>query len=124
MDHQWTFPAHCTGVVNGDTLDLVVSLGFRCTREVRVQLLHVDTAETHGTPEDTEEYERAEQQAQFVREWLAEAEGQPQQNSPWPLTVRTEKATGKYGRYLATVERPDGELLHEALAAEYPEVAE
>ncbi|AGM11801.1 endonuclease [Haloarcula californiae tailed virus 2] len=120
MPDEWVFPAHCTRVVDGDTLDVVCDLGFRCTREVRVRLAHVDTAEIYGTSEGSEEHERGDEQAAFVREWLAEAEGQ---DGAWPLTLRTEKATGKYGRYIATVERPDGEVLHEALLERWPEVA-
>lgn len=122
MQNEWVFPAHCTRVVDGDTLDLVVDLGFRCTREVRVRLADVDTAEIYGTSEGSEEHERGDEQAAFVREWLAEAEGQ--QGGAWPLTVRTEKETGKYGRYIATVERPDGAFLADALKQEWPSLGD
>lgn len=113
MRSAWIFPAHCVRVVDGDTLDLVFDLGFRIQRTARVRLAEVDTAEVYGPNASAE----GEVQEQFVREWLAEAEGQG--GGPWPLTVRTEKDTGKYGRYLATVERPDGERLAEALRAEF-----
>lgn len=114
---DWVFPAHCTRVVDGDTLDLVVDVGFRITREVRVRLAEVDTAEVYGPNAS----DVGQEQAQYVREWLAEAEGQGQ---PWPLTVRTEQDTGKYGRYIATVQRGDGEYLAEALVSEWPDLAD
>lgn len=115
---EWVFPAHCTRVVDGDTLDLVFDLGFRITRETRVRLKHVDTAEIYGVEQGSDEYSLGQEQAEFVREWLAEAEGQAQ---PWPLEVRTEKETGKYGRYIATVQREDGEYLHEAILERWPD---
>lgn len=122
MQDEWTFPAHCTHVVDGDTLDLTVDVGFRMTREVRVRLADADTAEVYGTKEGSEEHERGEQHSQFVREWLASAEGAGLQ---WPLVVRTEKETGKYGRYIATVERrTDGERLADALKSEFEDLGD
>lgn len=116
---DWVFPAHCTHVVDGDTLDLVVDVGFRMTREVRVRLSEVDTAEVYGVNAS----ELGQEQAQFVREWLAQAEGMDEVGK-WPLVVRTEQTTGKYGRYIATIERGDGEYLHEALVDEWPDLAQ
>lgn len=118
MRYPWVFPAHCTNVVDGDTLDVVCDLGFRCTREVRVRLAEVDTAEIYG-PDASEQ---GQEQVAFVREWLAQAEGQAKDT--WPLEVRTEKETGKYGRYIARVKRPDGERLAVALKREYPALDE
>lgn len=109
---DWVFPARCVHVVDGDTLDVVCDVGFRITRQVRLRLAEVDTAEVYGVNAS----EAGQEQAQFVREWI------PQGNGPdWPLVVETTPDTGKYGRYLARVQRvSDGEYLADALKSEYP----
>ena len=43
--HLYTFQAICTNVVDGDTIDILLDLGFKTTAERRVRLLNVDTPE-------------------------------------------------------------------------------
>lgn len=113
----WRFLARCERVVDGDTLDLTMDMGFRVTREVRVRLAGLDTAEIYGVKADSDEFEKGQEHKQFVEEWVAQrALGE------YPLEVRTEKATGKYGRYIAIVEGPDGDVLNMDLVEAYPEV--
>ncbi len=47
---MWTYRAKIAKVVDGDTLDLDVDLGFRVTHRIRARLARIDTAET-STPE-------------------------------------------------------------------------
>lgn len=112
----WRFPARCERVVDGDTLDLTMDMGFRVTREVRVRLAGLDTAEIYG-PSSDEEFEKGQEHKQFVENWVAQ-----RGLGEWPLEARTEKATGKYGRYIAIVEGPDGDVLNMDLVEAYPEV--
>ena len=44
-NHLYTFQAICTNVVDGDTIDILLDLGFKTTAERRVRLLNVDTPE-------------------------------------------------------------------------------
>lgn len=117
---MWRYRARVIDVVDGDTLDALVDVGFHITRQVRLRLKGVDTAEIYGVEHTSEEYQHGRAQMQFVSEWLTEAE---LGGTTWPVIVRTEK-TGKYGRYIATVERQrDGAVLNEALRDEFDGVA-
>ena len=102
-------------VVDGDTIDVTVDLGFRIHREIRLRLLGIDTHETYGVPKDSEEYRRGAEETAFVEEWMAAApDGQP-----WPFFIATEKR-GKFGRYLAEIERRvDGAVLNDDLLEEF-----
>jgi micrococcal nuclease len=74
-------------VVDGDTVDLVVDLGFRTKAHHRFRLQGIDAPEPRGATKT---------EGLAAKAWLAEAlEGKP-------LIIRSEK-TGKYGRWLATI---------------------
>lgn len=122
---MWEYQARLddtrTGVVDGDTIDLRVDLGFYTDRRIRVRLQGVDTAEIFGVGKDSEEYAAGTEHKQFVTEWLATA--RTQHDGAWPLVVVTETRTGKYGRWVGTIERKaDGAVLNEDLIVEYPSV--
>lgn len=100
-------------VVDGDTVDCVISLGFGLTAAFRFRLFDFDAPETRGAQADPE---RGPAAARFAHEWLAQREGQ--------LLVRTEKSSdatvgigdGAFGRWLATfVDQDTGERLQEAM---------
>lgn len=113
---MYEYRARCVEVVDGDTLDVVVDLGFHIERQIRLRLQGVDTHETYGVSHDSEEYRRGVREAEYVEAWIAEG------NGDWPIIVRTEK-TGKYGRYLAEVERQsDGAVLNESLREMFDDV--
>jgi micrococcal nuclease len=105
-------------VVDGDTVDVKVDLGFRIHREIRLRLAGIDTHEIHGVPADSEEYRKGIREKEFAENWFSEADTTDEE---WPLIIRSEK-TGKYGRYVAEVERrTDGAILNEYLVAEFSE---
>jgi len=114
---MYEYQARCVEVVDGDTQDVVVDLGFHLQRQIRLRLLGVDTHETYGVDHDSEEYRRGKRETEFVAEWLETAA--EAYDGEWPLIVRTEKK-GKYGRYLATIERrADDAVLNETLRREF-----
>jgi micrococcal nuclease len=91
-------------VVDGDTLDLVLDLGFSIRIKTRVRLIGIDTAEMAS--KEKGEKERAKAARDFVRGWLEASDGE--------LIARTTK-DDKYGRMLAEISRPDGATLTGAL---------
>lgn len=112
MDFEWVYKAECLNVVDGDTYDLRVDLGFNTTKDIRVRLSGVDTNETYGVPKESEEYRRGAEQTRFVTEWFNDSD---------ELIVKTVKdSKGKYGRYLADVVNGSKEKLSEAILSEYP----
>lgn len=117
---MYEYQAKLVEVVDGDTQDVVVDLGFHLQRQIRLRLLGVDTHETFGVDHDSEEYRRGKRESEFVAAWLeAAAEAY---DGEWPLLIRTAKK-GKYGRYLATIERRvDGAVLNETLRQEFDDV--
>jgi len=118
--NPYQYPAHLVEVVDGDTQDFVVDLGFNITKQIRVRLKHVDTHETYGVAHESEEYDKGKQETTFVESWLRNAADK--HNGQWPLYITTEKK-GKYGRYLATIQRKcDNEKLHVALLDTFDEI--
>lgn len=110
----WNYRAELERVVDGDTIDIRVDLGFRTYKKVRVRLEGVDTAETYGVKKGSDEYERGKEQTRFVENFL-DVEGE------WPIRFESGEETGKYGRWMGDLS-VDGERLTEALISEWPEV--
>lgn len=116
----WQYRADIERVVDGDTLDLEIDLGFGILLtgdEARVRLLDIDTAEIYGSAKGSEEYEAGQRHKTFVEEWISAAG-----DEEWPLFVETQKddERGKYGRWLATIiRRSDDAVLNEDLVEEF-----
>lgn len=90
MQPQYTYHAYVTNVVDGDTVDAVVHLGFMVTTMIRFRLNGVDTKEMNSVDEN--ERLLARQAKEFVTEKL---------KNQW-ITLQSYK-TDKYGRWLADI---------------------
>lgn len=110
----YCYKATCIRVVDGDTLDLSLDLGFNIHMAHRFRLRGIDTPEIFGVPKESAGFERGQAAKARVQELLMGHD----------LEVKTEKdRTDKYGRYLATIV-VDGvdvgqTLLNEGLASQY-----
>lgn len=116
----WEYRARVDRVVDGDTLDLTIDLGFGVHLtgdEARVRLLDVDTAEIYGSKKGSAEHEAGQAHKAFVEDWVVHgADGE------WPVYIATEKddERGKYGRWLAVIKRrDDGAVLNDDLVTEF-----
>lgn len=88
---MYEYSAKCTKVVDGDTVDLVVDLGFNMYMTRRFRLYGINTAEMHAR--DPAERTRAQSAKAELEKLLI-----------GPLTINTLKdSADKYGRYLATI---------------------
>jgi micrococcal nuclease len=116
------YRARCRRVVDGDTYDLELDLGFHLTRAVRVRLAGIDTHEISGQPRESLEFRRGTAERLFVEEWFAAAAAA--HDGDWPVVVTTSKdRTGKFGRYVADVRRrSDGTDLATSLVASFGDV--
>lgn len=115
---MYEYQVSLMNVVDGDTVDVTVDLGFRIHREIRLRLEGVDTHETYGVSRNTVEYQKGMREKEFVEDWF---ETGAESDELWPFLVETEKV-GKFGRYLAEVERKsDGAMLTEDLLEEFGE---
>ena len=93
---MYEYKAEITRVVDGDTLDLTVDLGFRMYARIRVRLARIDTWEIRG-----DEYEKGILARKSVR-GLVNQYGSS-------VRVVTGKDTGKYGRWIGDIWFEDGE---------------
>ncbi|MGW2223744.1 thermonuclease family protein, partial [Nonomuraea sp. NPDC001684] len=99
----YVYAATVAKVVDGDTLDLAVDLGFGISTKIRARLAGVYAPEL-GTPE-------GEDAAAFTRAWVAE-------HGPGFLARTFRDRKERYGRYLATLTPAGGgQALGEALVA-------
>lgn len=113
----WWRRCRVTRVVDGDTLDVVIDLGYHLTAKQRLRLLWVDTPELRGAEREAGLEARdaaiswalaaqggqASKADRHHRVSLSEVEG-------FPLDLRTEKSD-VFGRYLAEIHNRDGESL-------------
>jgi len=83
----YTYKAKCINVVDGDTFDFMVDLGFYLTYKIRVRLKGIEIPEMRA---------RTEQERQHAREAKAFVERLILDKT---VTIESEKATGIYGRY-------------------------
>lgn len=111
---MYEYRATCRAVVDGDTLDARIDLGFHAALDMRLRLAGLDTDELRSPdPAKRAMAQRAKERVAILLPPGA------------PFTVRTLKdATEKYGRYLAVVILPDGTdmnalLVREGLARSY-----
>ena len=96
---MYTYNAIVERIVDGDTLDLLIDLGFKVLKRRRVRLLGINCPETRTR--DLEEKKRGLAAKDFVRIWV---KVHPE------LTVKTHKdKAGKFGRVLAEI-FPRGEM--------------
>ncbi len=112
---MYEYNAEVLRVVDGDTIDLDVDLGFSIHHKMRVRLARVDTPETYGVKKDSEEYKRGMEAKEFVESAIPVGK---------QVTIVTLKdRTGKFGRYLAEIlvdeYNLNSKLLEEGLATEY-----
>jgi len=90
----FVYRARAVRVVDGDTCDLTVDVGFHMTTTQRFRLLGINTPELHS--KDLAERERAVAATQALTGMLTAATGE------WPLLVRTQKSDS-FGRWLAEI---------------------
>lgn len=91
---MYEYNAKVTRVIDGDTLEAEVDLGFYMFARIRFRLAGIDTPEIHGVKKDSEEYKRGQESKAEVERLLALVDNK--------VRLKTEK-TGKYGRWLAWV---------------------
>jgi micrococcal nuclease len=103
--HLWHYRARPIRVIDGDTIEAVIDLGFGTTRRERIRVLDVDTPELRSS--DPIERIRGQEAKAYTEAWLASDE-------EWPLNIHTSKGDS-FGRWLAEITRQDGRSLGQDL---------
>lgn len=106
---MYQYKASVVNVVDGDTIDLDIDLGFRITIRQRCRLRGVNCPEKRGATKSA-----GDLATEFTKEWLTDAGAYGQ------VEIRSSKpyADDKYGRFLVEVSSPiHSSTLNEALIA-------
>ncbi len=102
MKRMYTYKATIERVVDGDTFDIIIDLGFKITTNQRIRLADINTPETFNVKKDSEEYQKGMEAKEFVTQRLAQNNNQ--------AMIQTFKTTEKYGRYIAVVWLGDSDI--------------
>jgi micrococcal nuclease len=102
---QYRYCVDSVRAVDGDTVELVINLGFDLTRKVSVRCSGVNTPESRGA-----EKEAGLLVKEYTRKWL-------EKRLPEGLMLMS-KELDKFGRVLGFLERDGGNLSADLLAAE------
>ena len=92
-----TYEATLIDVIDGDTADVKIYLGFGLTTVKRIRFAGVDTPEIHNTPHNSAEYLKGFNEKIFVRSWF--------KDSPDPFILEV-LGIGYFGRTVAII-RPN-----------------
>jgi len=115
MSELYTYKATILEVIDGDTLDILIDLGFEVSYKTRVRLLGVDTPEIHSRNLDIKKSGQISKK--FVEDWVS--------RNPEVIVSTVKDKSEKYGRILATLKPLAGSealndlLIREKLAVPY-----
>jgi micrococcal nuclease len=99
---MYKYKATVDRIVDGDTIDITIDLGFKITTHQRIRMAGINTPETYNVKKDSEEYKKGLAAKQFVEQRISE--------NNFEVLIETEKETGKYGRYIGTLWLADSEI--------------
>ena len=89
---MYTYKFKVVRVIDGDTVDMLIDLGFNTFSQQRVRLEGIDAPETRGKPDEVEAIGR--QSTQWLTDRLLNTEA---------MRLDSRTGQGKYGRYLVTI---------------------
>ena len=96
MQRFW-YGATVLDVIDGDTVDLMIDLGFNIHHKIRVRLYGVNTPESRT--KDLKEKELGLKAKQFTKDWLT--------SHKWVYVNTIPDKNDKYGRILAKIYSSD-----------------
>jgi len=106
--NPWIYNAEVKKVVDGDTFDIVIDLGFDTLKKGRVRLYGVNTPESRTS--NAEEKQKGLAAKEFTDQWLTRA------NHKVKIETVIDK-NEKYGRVLAKVWDSNGNCLNTDIVA-------
>jgi micrococcal nuclease len=98
---MYQYKASVERVVDGDTIDLTIDLGFKITTHQRIRLAGINTPEIFSAKKDSPEHILGMEAKEFVENRVAANNNE--------VIIETDKLVGKYGRYIGTILLADSE---------------
>ncbi len=92
---MYKYKAKVERVIDGDTLEVTIDLGFKITTVQKLRLAGINTPETYNVKKDSEEYQKGMFAKNYVEKRIAENNNL--------ILIETEKVPEKYGRYVTKV---------------------
>ncbi|HPE76543.1 MAG TPA: thermonuclease family protein [Draconibacterium sp.] len=92
---MYHYKANVERIVDGDTIDVVIDLGFKITTFQRIRMARINTPETYNVKKDSEEYQNGMLAKLYVEQRIAANNNE--------IQLETEKVQEKYGRYIGTI---------------------
>lgn len=114
---MYEYKAEVVKIVDGDTIDVVVDVGFKMTTHQRIRLADINTPETFRRKKDSEEYKRGMAAKNYLKDRLRANKNK--------IILGTAKDPDLYGRYLGIIRVGDSdtslndELLEKGHAVKY-----
>jgi len=114
---MYEYSAKLKRVVDGDTLDTIIDLGFRMSTGQRIRLKGIDTPEIWRQKKDSQEYKKGMEAKAYVIKRFDQNHNE--------CIIKTEKEPGVYGRFIGTIffgdssESLNDELLRKGMAEAY-----
>ena len=100
---MYEYSATLIKIVDGDTVDVLIDLGFNTTKKERVRLLGIDTPES--ATKDLAEKKLGLEAKEYITQWFTK-------NTPFRLQTTKDD---KYGRILGVFTGLDGKTLNDIL---------
>ncbi len=91
---MYEYKAKLDRVIDGDTIDVVVDLGFYTKVKERLRLAGIDTPEVYGAKKNSKEYQKGVEAKEYVEKRLQENNNE--------MIIKTDKV-GKYRRWIALI---------------------
>ena len=101
FDKTKSYRAQCLNVVDGDTVDLFVDLGFKMYTKARFRLSRINTPELNS--KDPVEVAKAQAARAYVNAAIRGSIGVSFDEKAWNLRIVPEKSADEYGRWLAEI---------------------
>lgn len=107
-NHRYHYVAELIKVIDGDTLDLKIDLGFGIFLDQRIRLAYINCSEVYGVKKISDEYKKG-----FISKCFVEKAFVTHGKVCKIETIRDKKC--KYGRRLAQVYLSNGDCLNDLL---------
>ena len=92
---MYKYKAKVVKIVDGDTIDVVIDLGFKISTHQRIRLEGINTPETYNVKRNSEEYKKGMAAKNFVIQRIGANNND--------VIIATNRDTGKYGRYIGAI---------------------